>query len=169
MMAVCSHRLPTSAGLPTPEDAVIQTEHIECGHSGNHCHNPTHDGAEPEAGRQYLVLGEEPGERRNTGNGKAGYQEGDMRNRHVFAQSAHGRHLVAVHRMDDASCTEEQQRLEHGVRKQVEHACHITQSAFVRVCDVHTPSATIIKPICEMVEKASTRLMSLCTQATLAA
>ena len=24
------------------------------------------------------------------------------------------------------SCTEEQQRLEHGVRKQVEHACHIT-------------------------------------------
>ena len=117
-----------------PENAVIQSEHIECGHGGNHRHNPTHDGAEPEAGRQYLVLGEESGERGNAGNGKAGYQEGDVRNRHVFAQAAHGGHLVAVHRMDDASCTEEQQRLEHGVRKQVEHACHITQSAFVRVC-----------------------------------
>ena len=32
-----------------------------------------------------------------------------------------------------------------------------------------TPRATIMKPIWEMVEKASTRLMSVCTQATTAA
>ncbi|CDD24958.1 unknown [Alistipes sp. CAG:29] len=35
--------------------------------------------------------------------------------------------------------------------------------------EVQTPSATIMKPICEMVLNASTRLMSLCTQATTAA
>ena len=56
-----------------------------------------------------------------------------MRNRHVLAQSAHSRHLVAVHRMDDAACAKEQQGLEHGMRKQMEHACHITQSAFVGI------------------------------------
>ena len=35
--------------------------------------------------------------------------------------------------------------------------------------EVLTPSATIIKPICEMVLNASTRLISLWTQATTAA
>ena len=35
--------------------------------------------------------------------------------------------------------------------------------------EVQPPKATIIKPICEIVEKASTRLISDCTQATLAA
>ena len=33
----------------------------------------------------------------------------------------------------------------------------------------HTPRATIMKAICEIVEKASTRLISLCAQATAAA
>ena len=56
-----------------------------------------------------------------------------MRNRHIFAQPAHSGHLVAVHRVDDAACAEEQQCLEHGVRKQMEHTCHIAQPAFVRV------------------------------------
>ena len=45
-----------------------------------------------------------------------------MRNRHVLAETAHGTHLVAVYRMDDATGTEEQQCLEHGVSEQVEHA-----------------------------------------------
>ena len=56
-----------------------------------------------------------------------------MGNRHVFAQTAHGFHLVAVYGMDDASGSQEEQGLEHGVCEQVEHTGHVTQSAFVRV------------------------------------
>ena len=117
----------------SPEDAVIQTEHVECGHTGNNRHNPSHYRAELEAGGQNLVLREEARERRNTCNRQTGNEEGDVGNRHILAQAAHGRHLVAVNGMDDASGAEEQQSLEHGVSEQVEHACHVSQSAFVRV------------------------------------
>ena len=116
-----------------PKDTIIKTEHIECCHTCNHCHNPSHDGAELEACRQDFIFGEESGERRNTCNGKASDEERDMCNGHILPQSAHGRHLVAVYGMDDATRSEEQQCLEHGVCEQVEHACHVAQSPFVWV------------------------------------
>ena len=37
------------------------------------------------------------------------------------------------------------------------------------IIDVHTPNATIMNAICDMVENANTRLISLCTHATTAA
>ena len=86
-----------------------------------------------EACRQDFIFGEESGERRNTCNGKASDEERDMRNGHILPQSTHGRHLVAVYGMDDATRSEEQQCLEHGVCEQVEHACHVAQSPFVWV------------------------------------
>ena len=116
-----------------PEDAVVQTEHVESSHSGDNRHNPSDDRAVLEASCQNLVFGEESGERRNTGDGQAGNQEGDVGNRHVFVQAAHGLHLVAVYGVDDASGTQEKQGFEHGVSEQVEHAGHVTQTAFVRV------------------------------------
>ena len=103
--------------LFTPKDTAVKTEHIERRHCRNHCHNPTHDRAELEACRQYLIFGEEPGERGNTCNGKTCNQERDVCHRHVLAQPTHSRHLVAVYRMDNATCTEEEQRLEHGMCK----------------------------------------------------
>ena len=35
--------------------------------------------------------------------------------------------------MDDAARAEEEQGLEHGVGEEVEHACHVTQAAVMRV------------------------------------
>ena len=91
----------------SPEDAVIKAEHVECGHGGNHGHNPTHYGAELEAGCQYLVFREETGERRNAGNSQTGNQECNVCDRHVFAQTAHRRHFIGVYGMDDTTGTEE--------------------------------------------------------------
>ena len=56
-----------------------------------------------------------------------------MRQGHVAAQAAHGRHLVRVHGVDDAARPEEEQRLEHGVREEVEHRGHVAQSAGVGI------------------------------------
>lgn len=119
--------------LRTPKDTVVEAEHIECRHSCNHRHNPSHRGAELEASCQYLIFGEEAGERGNTGYGKASYEEGDVRDRHILPQSAHGRHFVAMYRMDNAAGSQEKQCLEHGVGEQMVHTCHITQSTMMRV------------------------------------
>ena len=43
----------------------------------------------------------------------------------VFPQAAHGLHLVAVHGMNHRTGTEEEQRLEESVRKEVEHGGRI--------------------------------------------
>ena len=117
--------------LRTPEDTEVKTEHIEGRHGGDSCHNPTHERTVGKAGRQNLILREKTGEGRNTRNGKTGYKEGNMRHGHVFAQAAHGRHLVAVDGMDDAAGTEEEQRLEHGMGEEVEHGGHVTQTTMV--------------------------------------
>ena len=42
--------------LLSPEDAVVQTEHIESGHSGNEGHNPSHHRAVLEAGSQDFIF-----------------------------------------------------------------------------------------------------------------
>ena len=119
--------------LAPPEDAEVETEHLECRHGSNACHNPAYYRTELEASGQNLILREEARERRNAGNGQASNQEGDVRNRHILAETAHSTHLVAVYRMDDATCTKEQQCLEHGVSEQVEHARHVTQTSMMRV------------------------------------
>ncbi len=113
--------------LSTPEDAVVQTEHIECRHGGNTSHNPTHHGTVGKAGGDDLILRTETREERNTGNGQTRNEEGDMRDGHVLAQAAHHGHLVAVDGMDDAAGTKEQTGLEHGVGEQVEHTGHEAQ------------------------------------------
>ena len=69
----------------TPEDTVVETEHIKGGHSCDDGHHPTHCRAILEASCQNFIFGEETRERRNTCNGETSYQEGDMRDRHVFA------------------------------------------------------------------------------------
>ena len=52
---------------------------------------------------------------------------------HVFAQTSHQCHLVAVNGMDDATGAKEEAGLEHGVGEEVEHAGHIAQTAVVEV------------------------------------
>lgn len=39
----------------------------------------------------------------------------------MYCATAHGRHFVAMHCMNDATSAKEQEGLEHGVCKQVEH------------------------------------------------
>ena len=117
----------------SPEYSVVKTEHIESGHSGYDGHNPTNYRTEMEAGCKDFVFREEARERRYTGNSQTCYKECDVGNRHVFSESAHSRHLIAVHCVDNTSGSQEQKCLKHGVCKQMEHTCHISQSAFVRV------------------------------------
>ena len=57
--------------LSAPEDAVVETEHIECRHGSHTGHNPTYERTIGEAGGDNLVLGAEAREERNTGDGKA--------------------------------------------------------------------------------------------------
>jgi len=42
-----------------PEDAIIQAEHIECGHARDNGHDPAHSRAELEAGCQNFIFREE--------------------------------------------------------------------------------------------------------------
>ena len=94
----------------SPEDAVIQTEHVECGHTGIIViiHPIT---AELEAGGQNLVLREEARERRNTCNRQATDEEADVGNRHILVQTAHVILEVAADDDDDGTRAEEEQRL----------------------------------------------------------
>ena len=117
------------AVFASPEDVVIEAEHVERRQAGDPGHHPPHHGAEGEARRQDLVLREETAQGPDARDGQAGDEERRMRHGHVSAQAAHGRHLVGVHGMDDAPGAEEQQRLEHGVREEVEHRGHVPQSA----------------------------------------
>ena len=113
--------------LRTPEDAVVQTEHVEGGHGGNTGHDPTNHRTVLKAGGDNLVLGAEAREERDTGNGEARNQEGDVRNRHVLAQASHHGHLVGVDGVDDTTGSEEETSLEHGMSKEVEHTSHVAQ------------------------------------------
>ena len=56
-----------------------------------------------------------------------------MRQGHVAAQAAHGRHLVRMDGMDDAARPEEEQRLEQGMGEEVEHRGHVAQPARVGI------------------------------------
>ena len=50
----------------TPEDVVIEAEHVECRQGCDEAHHDTKYRAEHERGGQYFVFTEEPGERGNT-------------------------------------------------------------------------------------------------------
>ena len=126
-------------GRCTPEDVIIEAEHIECRQTCDKAHDPTHDRSKAERSRQNFIFTEESREGRNTGNCQTGDQESDMRNGQLFAQTAHAAHLVAVYGVDNRSGTQEEQRLEHGVRKQVEHTGHIS-GAVVSAITRHTKS-----------------------------
>jgi hypothetical protein len=68
------------------------------------------------------VLGEEAGERRNPDEGERTDQEGDVRLRQRAAEPAHlADVLLAGEVVDDDAGGQEEQRLEEGVRHQVEH------------------------------------------------
>ena len=51
-----------------------------------------------------------------------------MGHRHIFAKVSHLGHFVGVNGMDNATRTQEKQRFKHGVREQVEHGSHVTES-----------------------------------------
>jgi hypothetical protein len=72
--------------------------------------------------QQDLVLGPEPGQRRDAGQGDGADDERPERDRHVFLQAAHLAHVVGVHGVDDRAGAEEQQGFEGGVGEEVEHA-----------------------------------------------
>ncbi len=85
----------------------------------------------------------------------------------MLAQTMHGRVVVGAYGVNQSTCTEEQQRLKHSVSEQMEHTGHVTDA--VVELGRATPSETIMNAICDIVENASTRLMSICVQATIAA
>ena len=47
---------------------------------------------------------------------------------HIFAETAHRGVVVGVYGMDEGTCTEEEERLEHGVCEQVEHGGHVSEA-----------------------------------------
>ena len=86
--------------------------------------------------RQHLVLREESRERRNAGNREAADEECYVGDWHILAKSAHFGVVVGMDCVDNRTGTEEEQSLEHGVSKQVEHRRHIAE-AFVNVGHSH--------------------------------
>ena len=125
--------------LRTPEDTVVQAEHIEGCHGSNTCHDPSHHRTVLEAGSDNLILRAETREEGNTCDGQTADKEGDMRHRHILAQTTHQRHLVRVDSVDDTSRTEEQASLKHSVGEEVEHTSHITQlSVIIHQCTMMT-------------------------------
>ena len=117
----------------TPEDEVVEAEHIERRHTGHHRHEPAQERGELEAGGDDLVLGEETAERRNARDGEAADEEAHIGDRHVLAQPTHILVEVAAHDHDDGTGAEEEQRLEHGVGEEVEHGCHVAQATMMVV------------------------------------
>ena len=92
---------------------------------------------------QDLVLGPEPGQREDPGQGQGADDERPVRLGHVLLQPAHLAHVVAVHGVDDGARPQEQQGLEESMGKEVEHAGrpgadrqgghHVTQLADRRI------------------------------------
>src|SRR5574344_1894407 len=113
----------------TPEDDVIQTEHIECGHTRYESHEITHVWRELETSVHDLILGEETCQRPETADGDTADKETDVGDRHILVQSAHVLLEVAADNHDDSTGAEEEQCLEHSMCEQVEHTCHITCAA----------------------------------------
>ena len=56
--------------LCSPEDAIVQTEHIEGSHGSNTCHNPTYYRTILHTGSDNLILRAEAREEWNTSDGQ---------------------------------------------------------------------------------------------------
>ena len=54
-----------------------------------------------------------------------------MSDGHILAQTTHCRHLVRVNSVDDATSSEEQTSLKHGVCEQVEHRSHVAKLCMI--------------------------------------
>ena len=105
----------------SPENEVVEAEHVEGCHCGYEAHEHTHGSRELIACDKNLILAEESAEWRYARDGKACDEERDMRYGHVLAQAAHLALFVAVYGMYYGACPQEQQSLEHCVGEQVEH------------------------------------------------
>ena len=91
----------------SPEDVVVQAEHVERGQGSDEAHHDTKYRTEHERGSEDFVLTEEPGERGNTRNCETGHEERDMCHGKVFAKPAHVTHFVTVNSVDDGSRAKE--------------------------------------------------------------
>src|SRR5579883_231653 len=101
-----------------------ETEGIERGeHSSGHAGNPEPGAAVRSCPRlpQNEVLAEEAGsDERQAGEGASTDDEGPEGKRQLGAQAAHAEHILLMHGMNDYSCGEEEQRLEKGMRHEME-------------------------------------------------
>ena len=121
--APVARRLPRRPAVGAEEGQRHQPEHVERGHQRGERRQPVHQLVLEERLQQDLVLAEEPGERRDAGDGDRADHHRPERDRHVLLQAAHLQHvLLAGHRVDDRAAAEEEERLEEGVRHQVERA-----------------------------------------------
>ncbi len=122
-------------GFVPPEDEVVHAEHVEGSHTGYHRHPYTHVGAPCIGCGEDFVLGEEAREGRNTGDCKAADEECPTGDGHVFAETTHGGVVVAVDCMNEATCSEEEERLKHSVSEEVEHCSHVSETAVMYTLD----------------------------------
>ena len=111
-----------------PEDEVVETEHIEGGHTGHERHPHVGHPVVAEAAAEDFVLREETREGDDAGDGKTADQEGDVGDGHMLAQTVHGGVVVGADGMDESTCAKEEQSLEHGVCEEVEHRCHVAEA-----------------------------------------
>ena len=114
--------LPGRPAIRPEEGQRHQPEHVERGHERGEDREHPDELVGFECAEEDLVLAEEAGQRRNAGDGQRADGHRGKRNRQVPLQGAHAPHvLLPRHRMDDRAAAEEQQRLEEGMRHQMEH------------------------------------------------
>ena len=108
------------------EDAEDHPERVERGEEGGEVADDRQHhvaAAALDREREDLVLREEARHRRHAGQRQRADRERDERERHRLPEAAHAvERLGARHRPDDRAGAHEQQRLEEGVRHQVEEA-----------------------------------------------
>ena len=82
-----------------------------------------------EASVHDLILREETSQRPETADGNRSDEEADIGDRHILVQTTHVLLEVAADDDNDSTGAEEEQRLEHGVGEEVEHAGHIADTS----------------------------------------
>ena len=107
-----------------------EAEGVERGEERAQQEDRPHHAVAVEGGREDLVLREEAGEERHAGEPRGADRHRDRRRHHARGEAAHlAEVLLAAHAVDDAACAEEEQRLEEGVRDEVENACGVRAEA----------------------------------------
>ena len=116
MVAVC-----LVVGLVPPEYQVVESEHIESGHTCHHRHPQAPPHIVGVGCYKYFVLREETCKREDTRDSKTAHQAGNACYRHILVQATHLATFIRVYAIDYCTCHQEQTCLEHGVCEQVEH------------------------------------------------